>query len=63
MKKQRFRDIKQGKGIKKPKEEKKHSPYWYPYAKASSKIKAFLTDTFMLTMPIMYAVIYLFMPF
>jgi len=61
MKKQRFRDIKQGKGIKKPKEEKKHSSYRYPYAKASSKIKAFLTDTFMLTMPIMYVVIYLFM--
>lgn len=56
-KKQRFRDIKQGKKILEPKAIDSR----YPYAKASSKIKAFLTDSFMLVMPIMYVVFYLIM--
>jgi len=57
MEKQRFRDVKKG----------KHSPEEtsikpkYPYARSSSKIKAFLTDSFMLVMPIMYIVFYLIM--
>jgi uncharacterized RDD family membrane protein YckC len=57
MKKQRFRDVKQ-KPL--PKEENTLK-LEYPYAKASSKIKAFLTDAFMLVMPIMYIVFYLLM--
>lgn len=60
MAKQRFRDIKQGKA----KEEK---PTVRPisskgdYASVGLKIKAFLTDAFMLLMPIMYVVFYLIM--
>jgi len=57
MPKQRFRDIKQ----KKLSKEADISTAKYPYAKASSKIKAFLTDAFMLVMPIMYIVFYLIM--
>jgi len=57
--KQRFRDIKKGKikesGIK----EKKRSRA--RFAPISTKIKAFITDTFMLLMPIMYIVTYLVM--
>jgi uncharacterized RDD family membrane protein YckC len=57
--KQRFRDIKKGKikenGIK----EKKRSRA--KFAPISTKIKAFITDTFMLLMPIMYIVTYLVM--
>jgi len=58
MAKQRFRDIKQGK-IKesKPAKEKKESKY--SFAKKRDIIKAFLTDSFMLLMPIMYIVFYL----
>ena len=56
-KKQRFREVKQGKNIETQK------PFFstYPYAKASTKIKAFLTDSFMLMMPILYIVIYFIM--
>ena len=57
MAKQRFRDVKQGKRFP---EETSIKPK-YPYARASSKIKAFLTDAFMLVMPIMYIVFYLIM--
>lgn len=57
-KKQRFREVKKGK--KTLQEEKQTSPA-HPYAKASMKIKAFLTDSFMLLMPIMYVVFYLVM--
>lgn len=56
-KKQRFRDIKQ----KKPLNQKNTIKPKYPYARASSKVKAFLTDAFMLAMPIMYIVFYLVM--
>ena len=63
MAKQRFRDIKQGKSTIKDKNVKKEeaTTFMYPYAKASAKIKAFLTDSFMLMMPILYVVIYLIM--
>jgi len=54
MAKQRFREV------KKNKQEENTTPT-YPYARASSKIKAFLTDAFMLAMPIMYIVFYLVM--
>ncbi len=60
MAKQRFRDLKQGR-VSTPKKSKKTEKPLYPYAKASSKIKAFITDTFMLLMPIMYIVFYLIM--
>ena len=53
----RWRDVKHGKiSIKKEIEEKSIN-----YAKISDRLKAFLTDTFMITMPIIYIVIYLIM--
>ena len=60
-KKQRFREVKQGKVQTQPKEGEKQNPLPYPYASAGEKVKAFLTDSFMLLMPIMYAVFYLVM--
>lgn len=63
MAKQRFRDVKKGKikeeeiKIKKPKPIAQE----YDYASSGMKIKAFLTDAFMLVMPIMYIVIYFIM--
>lgn len=57
MAKNRFRKIKQG--VKVP-----NNTDTLPiraYAKSGSKIKAFLTDSFMLLMPIMYVVFYLIM--
>lgn len=59
MKKQRFRDVKKGKIAKE--ETKPKKIFKYPYARASTKIKAFLTDSFMLMMPILYVVIYFIM--
>ena len=60
MAKKRFRDIKQGKereiGTQEDSPVNKRD-----YASARSKIKAFLTDAFMLVMPIMYIVFYLIM--
>ena len=63
MAKQRFRDVKKGKIDKESIEKKKEttSASKYPYAKAFPKIKAFVTDSFMLMMPIMYVVMYLIM--
>ena len=58
MAKQRFRDVKQGK--QKDTEETSKKPT-LPYAKVSAKIKAFLTDSFMIMMPILYVVIYFIM--
>ncbi len=61
MAKKRFREVKQGKTREEyPKKEpagraKRH------YASKGAKFKAFLTDAFMLVMPIMYAVFYLVM--
>ena len=60
MAKKRFRDVKQGKEkeviIEKTSPKNKRD-----YASTGSKIKAFLTDAFMLVMPIMYVVFYLIM--
>ncbi len=60
MAKKRFRDVKQskekGEAIKEISSVNKRD-----YASTGSKIKAFLTDTFMLVMPIMYIVFYLIM--
>jgi len=63
--KQRFRDVKQGKAESISKENKSHMhknkrPH-RAYAGSGLKIKAFLTDAFMLVMPIMYLVFYLIM--
>ena len=60
MAKQRFRDVKQGKAIPEP-VIKKTKPPANNYASVGLKIKAFLTDAFMLVMPIMYVVFYLVM--
>ena len=60
MAKQRFRNIKQEK-IKASSPKKKPVPQRNNYAPASLKIKAFITDAFMLLMPIMYVVFYLVM--
>jgi uncharacterized RDD family membrane protein YckC len=63
MSKRRFRDVKQGKTQQEPtqKQHEKTSSLKRDYASSGSKIKAFLTDSFMLLMPIMYVVIYLIM--
>ena len=60
MAKKRFRDVKQGKE-KEIVSEKIPSADKWNYASAGMKIKAFLTDSFMLVMPIMYVVFYLIM--
>ena len=52
----RWRDIKKGK-----KPEEKVSLDTIPYASIPSKIKAFLTDMFMIMMPLAYIVTYLIM--
>ncbi len=55
----RWRDVKHGKiSVKLKKTEEKNS---INYAKISDRLKAFLTDTFMITMPIIYIVIYFVM--
>ena len=59
MKKQRFRDIKQGRPVSE--EQMQDSKDTTTYAPVRTKIKAFLTDAFMLVMPIMYVVFYLVM--
>jgi uncharacterized RDD family membrane protein YckC len=51
----RWRDVKKGKVEKKEEKKRIH------YAKITDRLKAFLTDTFMITMPIIYIVIYLIM--
>ncbi|MFK5977189.1 MAG: RDD family protein [Sulfurovum sp.] len=62
MAKQRFRDIKKGRVEPQiPKEKKIYIEDDYDYASVGSKIKAFLTDAFMLVMPIMYLVFYFVM--
>jgi uncharacterized RDD family membrane protein YckC len=62
----RFRDVKQKKpkpiaGQSESKQPNKDQGEALPYASTGSKIKAFITDSFMLLMPIMYAVTYLVM--
>ncbi len=61
MAKQRFRDIKQGKVQEKIPKVKPLAKKEGDYASVRLKIKAFLTDAFMLLMPIMYVVFYLVM--
>ena len=60
MAKTRFRDVKQGNIAPQTQKETSPSPK-YPYAKKGMKVKAFLTDSFMLLMPIMYIVFYFIM--
>jgi len=60
MAKQRFRDLKQGK-IKVLSPKHRDTKQVKHHAPTSLKIKAFLTDAFMLLMPIMYIVFYLIM--
>jgi uncharacterized RDD family membrane protein YckC len=61
MAKQRFRDIKQGKVQDEIPKVKPPTQKEGNYASVGLKIKAFLTDAFMLLMPIMYVVFYLVM--
>ena len=61
MAKQRFRDVKQGKQQEKAPKKVKQTLTENHYASVGLKIKAFLTDAFMLVMPIMYVVFYLVM--
>ena len=60
MAKQRFREIKQGK-VQEQTPKVKSLSEQNDYASVGLKIKAFLTDAFMLLMPIMYVVFYLVM--
>ena len=60
MAKERFRKIKQSKAVQK-KDKQGKIQNSSSYAAAGLKIKAFLTDAFMLVMPIMYIVFYLVM--
>ncbi|GIU01229.1 hypothetical protein TSL6_17350 [Sulfurovum sp. TSL6] len=60
MAKQRFREIKQGK-VQEQTPKVNSSSDQNNYASVGLKIKAFLTDAFMLLMPIMYVVFYLVM--
>lgn len=61
MAKQRFRDVKQGKQQEQVVKKVKSPSPDNPYASVGLKIKAFLTDAFMLVMPIMYVVFYMIM--
>jgi uncharacterized RDD family membrane protein YckC len=61
MAKQRFRDVKQGKAKPVEAQTKSSSSPQREYATVGDKLKAFLTDSFMLLMPIMYVVFYLVM--
>ncbi len=55
----KWRDVKQHRVKTTPKEENKSEKT--PYASLSSRMKAFLTDSFLITTPIFYIVIYLIM--
>jgi len=61
MAKQRFREIKQGRIQEEVPKKVKPASTKGDYASVGLKIKAFLTDAFMLLMPIMYVVFYLVM--
>jgi len=60
-KKQRFRDLKQNRVTNNTTSSKKVAKPAIPFATNRMKAKAFLTDIFMLFMPIMYVVIYVVM--
>lgn len=59
----RWRDIKKGNAnsATKKKEDAVKMPSFEPCASISSRLKAFLTDSFLITTPILYIVIYLIM--
>ncbi len=59
MGKQRFRDIKQGRGKKFSPDKGGKQIVSLVNASITSRIKSFITDSFMLTMPLMYIVFYL----
>lgn len=61
MAKQRFRNVKQGNVTPEDNKKKPSQKLKRDYASKSSKLKAFLTDAFMLVMPLMYIVFYLVM--
>ncbi len=61
MAKKRFRDVKQGKTEEIVIEKPHSANNKWNYTSPGMKIKAFLTDSFMLVMPIMYVVFYLIM--
>ncbi|BAF70980.1 RDD family protein [Sulfurovum sp. NBC37-1] len=61
MAKKRFRDVKQGKVAQENDHRKSSQKLKRDYASKGSKLKAFLTDAFMLVMPLMYIVFYLVM--
>lgn len=61
MAKQRFRNVKQGNVTPGDNKKKPSQKLKRDYASKSSKLKAFLTDAFMLVMPLMYIVFYLVM--
>jgi uncharacterized RDD family membrane protein YckC len=61
MAKVRFRDVKQGRVKKTEKKNKKSSANLFNYPTKGDRIKAFITDSFLLAMPIVYGVIYLIM--
>ena len=61
MAKPRIRDVKQRKTSSHQQKKIPKNNTTLHYASASDKLKAFLTDSFMLLMPIMYAVFYLVM--
>ncbi|BDY13096.1 RDD family protein [Hydrogenimonas cancrithermarum] len=57
----RWRKVKQGKIGKRREKRKTSDETALPCAPITLRLKAFLTDTFMITMPILYIVIYLVM--
>ena len=57
----RWRDIKQGKSTQVTNENEESSVNSLPCASLPSRLKAFLTDLFLITTPIFYIVIYLIM--
>ncbi|WP_457593848.1 RDD family protein [Hydrogenimonas sp.] len=58
----RWRDVKQGRAEAPRKQEEQESGTpEYSCAPVTLRLKAFLTDTFMITMPILYIIIYLIM--
>jgi uncharacterized RDD family membrane protein YckC len=62
MAKVRFRDLKHGKiPTDSPKKDRRTPPSAPPYPDKRTRAKAFVTDSFMLLMPIMYIVFYLVM--
>ena len=63
MKRVRFRDVKQGrvKELEKTKKQKKPQKQKLTFPTKMERVKAFITDSFMLLMPIMYIVFYLIM--